>query len=57
MPTMTAPAKVLPAASEPGVYSIAIEPSMAGNWALALAAKIQGEAETVRSSITIAVPK
>jgi hypothetical protein len=57
MPTMTAPAQVVPDASEPGVYAFQIEPSMAGQWALTLAAKVQGEPETVRGSVTIAVPK
>ena len=42
MPTMTAPAKALPA-SQPGLYVVEIEPGMAGNWALQVAAKVQGE--------------
>lgn len=50
MPTMTAPATLLPA-STPGVYRIAVEPGMSGAWAITLAAKIQGESETVRGSI------
>ena len=57
MPTMTAPAKALPEASEPGVYEFQIEPSMAGQWALSIAAKVQGETETVRGSITITTSK
>jgi hypothetical protein len=57
MPTMTGPAKLLPAASGPGVYAFEIEPSMAGKWALTLAAKVQGEPETVSGSIMIAVPE
>ena len=57
MPTMTAPAKAMPDQSEPGVYVFEIEPSMAGKWALTLAAKVQGEPETVRGSLTIPVPK
>jgi hypothetical protein len=50
MPTMTAPATLLPG-STPGVYRIAVEPGMSGAWAITLAAKIQGESETVRGSI------
>ena len=55
MPTVTAPARPLKGAGEGGVYEV--EPSMAGNWALALAAKVQGEPETVRGTVTFAVPK
>jgi YtkA-like len=51
MPTMTAPIKALPA-REPGIYQFEIEPGMAGAWAISLAAKIQGETETVRGTIT-----
>lgn len=57
MPTMTAPAKAIAATSEPGVYVFEIEPSMAGQWALTLGAKVQGEPETVRGSVTITAPK
>jgi hypothetical protein len=57
MATMTAPAKAMPTKSEPGVYTFQVEPSMAGNWALTLGAKVQGEPETVRGSVTIAAPK
>jgi YtkA-like len=57
MPTMTAPVQAVPDKAEPGVYVFRIEPSMAGKWALTLAAKVQGEPETVRGSLTIPVPK
>lgn len=57
MPTMTAPAKALPEASEPGVYVFQIKPSMAGQWALSVAAKVQGETETARGSVTITTSK
>lgn len=57
MPTMTAPAQAMPDASEPGVYVFEVEPSMAGQWALTVAAKVQGEEETVRGSVTITTPK
>ena len=56
MPTMTAPAKALPA-SKPGLYVIEIEPGMAGNWALQVAAKVQGEAETVRATLPVKLGK
>jgi hypothetical protein len=49
MPTMPAPIKALPAKG--GIYSFEVEPGMAGTWALHLAAKVQGEAETVRGTI------
>jgi hypothetical protein len=50
MATMTAPVKAMP--GKGGVYSFEVEPGMTGTWALHLAAKVQGEAETVRGSIT-----
>jgi hypothetical protein len=49
MPTMLAPVKALPA--QGGVYSFEVAPGMAGTWALHLAAKVQGEPETVRGTI------
>lgn len=49
MQTMTAPVKVLPA--KDGVYSFEVDPGMAGTWALHLAAKVQGEPETVRGTV------
>jgi hypothetical protein len=52
MPTMTAPTKALPG-SPPGLYVIEIEPGMAGNWALQVAAKVQGETETVRAALPV----
>jgi hypothetical protein len=56
MPTMTAPAKALPA-SHPGLYTVEIEPGMAGNWELKLAAKVQGETETVRAALPVKLGK
>ena len=50
MATMTAPVKAMPAKG--GVYSFEVEPGMTGTWALHLAAKVQGEPETVRGTIT-----
>jgi YtkA-like len=49
MPTMPAPVKALPAKG--GIYSFEVEPGMAGTWALHLAAKVQGERETVRGTV------
>ena len=49
MGTMTAPVKALPAKN--GVYSFEVDPGMAGTWALHLAAKVQGEPETVRGTV------
>ena len=56
MPTMKAPAKAMPA-SQPGLYIIEVEPGMAGNWALQLAAKVQGETETVRATLPVKLGK
>jgi YtkA-like protein len=56
MPTMTAPAKALPA-PKGGLYTIEIEPGMAGNWALQVAAKVQGETETVRATLPVKLGK
>jgi hypothetical protein len=49
MSTMPAPIKALPAKG--GIYSFEVEPGMAGTWALHLAAKVQGESETVRGTV------
>ena len=56
MPTMTAPMKAMPA-PQPGTYMFQIEPGMAGNWELKLAAKVQGEAETVRTALPVKLGK
>jgi len=50
MAMMKAPVKAMP--SKGGVYSFVVEPGMTGTWALHLAAKVQGESETVRGTIT-----
>ena len=50
MATMTAPVQLM--AAQAGTYLLAVEPGMAGHWAIHVAAKVQGEAETVRGSIT-----
>jgi hypothetical protein len=56
MKEMTASVKALPP-KEPGVYLFEVEPGMAGGWMLTLAAKVQGEAETVRGSVTVKLAK
>ena len=56
MASMTVNAKAA-AAPEPGVYQISAEPEMAGNWALHLSAKVQGEAETVSGTLTVPIAK
>jgi hypothetical protein len=39
------------------MYRFAIETGMAGNWALNLGAKVQGEAGTVRGAVTFTAAK
>jgi YtkA-like protein len=56
MKEMAAPAKAMPGDTG-GVYQVETEPSMAGDWALTLGAKVQGEVQTVRGTVNIAVPK
>jgi hypothetical protein len=56
MATMTAPAKVV-RASDANLYRLELEPSMGGNWALSLSAKVQGETETVNGTVPITIPK
>lgn len=51
MATMTAPITAPPSA-QAGLYRLEIEPGMSGTWAINLAAKVQGEAATVRGTIT-----
>ena len=42
---------------EPGVYAFKAPLTMAGRWLLTVSAKVQGEAETVRGSVTVELPK
>ena len=56
MGAMTAPAKAVPG-PDADAYVFEVAPSMAGNWALTLAAKVQGETDTVRGTVTITVSK
>ena len=55
MDTMTAPVTALPAKG--GIYSFEVQPGMTGTWALHLAAKVQGEPDTVRATLTIDLVK
>ena len=55
MAAMTAPVRPIPA--KDGLYRFEVEPSMAGLWALNLAAKVQGETETVRGSVVADLAK
>ena len=56
MKEMTAPVKALPP-KDPGIYRFEIEPGMAVGWMLTLAAKVQGEAETVKGAVTVKLAK
>ena len=50
--------KVTPLPSDkPGLYRFAVETGMAGKWALNLGAKVQGEAGTVRGTVTFTAAK
>ena len=51
MPTMASPLTPV-SSNEPGVYAFKTELSMAGRWLLSIAAKVQGEPETVVGKIT-----
>ena len=55
MPTMPATVKALP--PKDGIYSFEVDPGMAGTWALHLAAKVQGEPETVRGTVNAELVK
>jgi len=52
MPEMASPITQV-ASTEPGVYSFKTDLSMQGRWLLSIAAKVQGEPETVVGKITI----
>ena len=51
MGEMASPVAPVPS-NEPGVYSFKTDLSMAGRWLLSIAAKVQGEPETVVGKIT-----
>lgn len=54
MAMMTSEITALPTET-PGEYRFATDLSMEGNWQLSVAAKVQGEAETVQTRIVIEV--
>ena len=56
MAEMASPLTPVPS-SEPGVYSFKTELSMAGQWLLSIAAKVQGEPETVVGKVTFRATK
>jgi hypothetical protein len=56
MAAMTAKVKPLPS-PEPDILQFEAQPTMAGNWALSLSVKIEGEPEPVTGAITIPVAK
>jgi hypothetical protein len=51
MAEMASPLTPLPS-TEPGVYAFKTELSMAGRWLFSIAAKVQGEPETVVGKVT-----
>ena len=56
MGEMASPLTAVPS-NEPGVYSFKTDLSMAGRWLLSIAAKVQGEPETVVGKITFRAPR
>ena len=50
MPTMTGNIAAQPG-QRPGTYRFVVDTGMAGNWALTLSAKVQGEPGTVRATV------
>lgn len=52
MAAMTAPLEPL-SSTEPGVYRFKTDLTMAGNWALSLGAKVQGETGTVENKLIV----
>jgi hypothetical protein len=52
MAAMAAPIEAMPS-TESGVYRFKARLAMAGGWRLSLAAKVQGETETVQSQLTL----
>ena len=52
MAGMAAPIEAVPS-TEPGIYRFKARLAMAGGWRLSLAAKVQGETETIQSQSTL----
>ena len=53
----TSPVSAQPADDQPGVYALKANLSMEGRWQLSLAAKVQGEPETVVGKVLLEVRK
>ena len=56
MEGMTSPVEVL-TEDTPGIYTLKADLAMAGNWRLQLAAKVQGETDTVQGELIFGVQK
>lgn len=56
MEGMTAPVEAV-ASAEPGQYQFKADLAMAGNWRFQIAAKVQGETETVQGELILGVQK
>jgi YtkA-like len=56
MATMTSPTTIEPASGD-GLYRIDLDAGAPGPWAITLAAKVQGETETVRGSVVVTLEK
>jgi len=56
MAEMASPLTAVPS-NEPGIYSFKTDLTMAGRWLLSIAAKVQGEPETVVGKITFRATK
>lgn len=52
MEAMTAPIEAIPS-TEPGIYKFKTDLGMAGQWALSLGAKVQGETGTVENKLIV----
>jgi hypothetical protein len=52
MEAMTSPVEAMPS-REPGVYEFRTDLTMAGGWRFSIAAKVQGETETVESKLEL----
>jgi hypothetical protein len=52
MAAMTSPVEAVPS-TEPGVYRFKTDLTMAGQWALSLGAKVQGETGTVENKLIV----
>jgi len=52
MEAMTTPLELVPS-TEPGIYRFKADLTMAGQWALSLGAKVQGEEGTVESKLIL----